>query len=85
MPTIATPLAAPTEFDSSGVSLCDTTTGTPVVGTSYAAQQYATDPAGVPPEHFATRGNFVFAVVGEVGATGSRALRVLALPFGLTK
>lgn len=85
-PSTPVPMASPTEFDAFGVSLCDTGMGrkSPIVGVSYAAQQGATTPASVPSEHFAAKGNFVFASMGEVGGAGSSALRVLAIPFGLT-
>lgn len=85
-PSTPVPMASPTEFDALGVSLCDTGMGrkSPIVGVSYAAQQGATNPASVPAEHFAAKGNFVFASMGEVGGAGASALRVLAIPFGLT-
>lgn len=85
-PSVATPLAAVDDFGGAGVSLCDTSMGrmSPILAASFVEQQRATEPASVPPEYFADKGNFVFTVVGEVGGTSPNALRVLALRFGPT-
>lgn len=85
-PTLATPLAAPGNLDAMGVSLCDVSMGrmAPIVAASFVEQQRATDPTSVPAEYFATAGNFVFTVVGEVGGVSPNRLQVLALSFGAT-
>lgn len=85
-PTPATLLDAPGNLDTTGVSLCDTSMGrmSPIVAASFVEQQRATDPTSVPPEYFATAGNFVFTVVGEVGGVSPNQLQVLALSFGAT-
>lgn len=84
MPTTAITREEITDFDASGLALCDADSATPILAASFTSQQSATNPAAIPAEHFAQRGNYVFTVVGQKGGTGTSALRVLALPFTLT-
>jgi hypothetical protein len=77
-------LAAPTLFDAEGFAAC-LDANTAIVARSYAQLQEATAPTSLPAEHFQTRSNYVFTILGDTTASsGPEAVHALAIRFEAT-